>query len=281
MLEPVHLAFGMKDCSEMSVKNNVDDSNMLTYDKKRTLSTQESYGISPGEEIWLNQSGFEVPYTLYHTDKYMELAHQIVEVIVSPDTAIGFMHGIISVPVDLAYLTRAVFDTENNFKRQGETFRLLNAIKNGLANENNINKAINKILDCFYTYIPEKTRGKIYSRIGGSVAGRAITNSVISGRIATTIAGRSSLYIKFKGGIIGNILLLGGMTERAIYSSWGLNADCPEIYNLLYPDNLDLLYFLVEPLMEPFIESMKIRENEGQTAFNELMEIVVDEIKKE
>ncbi|VEA40971.1 Uncharacterised protein [Salmonella enterica subsp. enterica] len=33
--------------------------------------------------------------------------------------------------------------------------------------------------------------------------------------------------------------------------------------------------------MEPFIESMKIRENEGQTAFNELMEIVVDEIKKE
>ncbi|EAA1889172.1 hypothetical protein KG752_004345 [Salmonella enterica] len=113
------------------------------------------------------------------------------------------------------------------------------------------------------------------------MAGRAITNSVISGRIATTIAGRSSLYIKFKGGIIGNILLLGGMTERAIYSSWGLNADCPEIYNLLYPDNLDLLYFLVEPLMEPFIESMKIRENEGQTAFNELMEIVVDEIKKE
>ncbi|EAA7842716.1 hypothetical protein AYC90_22530 [Salmonella enterica] len=270
----------MKDCSEISVKNNEDDSNMPIYDKKRTLSTQGSYGVYAGEGIWLNPSDFEAPYTLYHTDKYMELAQQIVEVIISPDTAIGFMHGIISVPVDLAYLTRAVFDTENNFKRQGETFRLLNAIKSGLANENNINKAINKILDCFYTYIPEKTREKIYSRIGGSVTGRAITNSVISGRIATTIAGRSSLYIKCKGGLIGNILLLGGMTERAIYSSWELNTDCPEIYNLLYPDNLDLLYFLVEPLMAPFIESIKIREREGQTTFNELMEIVVNEIKR-
>ncbi|VEA40968.1 Uncharacterised protein [Salmonella enterica subsp. enterica] len=122
---------------------------------------------------------------------------------------------------DLVYLTRAVFDTENNFKRQGETFRLLNAIKNGLANENNINKAINKILDCFYTYIPEKTRGKIYSRIGGSVAGRAITNSVISGRIATTIAGRSSLYIKFKGGIIGNILLFGWNDRESHFTHHG------------------------------------------------------------
>lgn len=253
---------------------------MLTYGKKRTLSKQERNGIPIGEVIWLNQAGLEFPYTLYHTDKYIELAHQIVEVIVSPDTAIGLMHGVISVPVDLSYLARAVFDTENISRRQRETFRLLNAIKNGLANENNINKAINKILDCFYTYIPEKTRDKIYSRIGGSVTGRAITNSVISGRIATTIAGRSSLYIKFKGGVIGNILLLSGMIERAIYSSWELNTNCPEIYNLLYPDNLDLLYFLVEPLMEPFIKSIKIRESEGQTAFNELMEIVVNEIKE-
>lgn len=74
------------------------------------------------EEIWLNQSGFEVPYTLYHTDKYMELAHQIVEVIVSPDTAIGFMHGIISVPVDLVYLTRAVLTPKTTSRDKEKLF---------------------------------------------------------------------------------------------------------------------------------------------------------------
>ena len=103
-----------------------------------------------------------------------------------------------------------------------------------------------------------------------SVAGRTLTNSLIAGKIATTIAQRSSVLITIRGGLIGNTLLVGGMIERCLYTSDRLLKNNPEVYNALRHRNYDLLYFLVEPALNPFVEALNVRRTQGQPAFRSL-----------
>lgn len=118
----------------------------------------------------------------------------------------------------------------------------------------------------------------IYSKTMASVAGRTLTNSLIAGRLATTIAQRSSFLVAVRGGLIGNTLLIGGMTERCIYTSEKLQKSNPEVYNTLRVRNYDLLYFLPEPALNPFLEALNVKRTQGQSAFERIIEMVEKEV---
>lgn len=68
------------------------------------------------------------------------------------------------------------------------------------------------------------------------------------------------------------------MVERCIYTSERLQQYNPEIYNRLRTRDLDLLYFLVEPALNPFVDALKIRNTQGQVAFERLLSMVENEI---
>lgn len=78
--------------------------------------------------------------------------------------------------------------------------------------------------------------------------------------------------------MIGNALLIGGMTERCIYTSEKLLKNNPEVYNALRTRNYDLLYFLVEPALNPFVEALNVKRMQGQQAFEKIIEMVEKEI---
>ncbi|CNI92403.1 Uncharacterised protein [Yersinia intermedia] len=77
---------------------------------------------------------------------------------------------------------------------------------------------------------------------------------------------------------MGNILLVGGMTERCIRTSEQLSVEEPEVYNLLRIKDYDLLYFLFEPALKPFIDALSVRRTQGMPAFNEILELVEDKV---
>ncbi len=79
---------------------------------------------------------------------------------------------------------------------------------------------------------------------------------------------------------MGNILLMGGMAERSIYTSRALQQSNPEIYYALHRKNYNLLYFLVEPLLEPFVEALRVKRTQGQPEFDKILDMVEDELKK-
>lgn len=108
--------------------------------------------------------------------------------------------------------------------------------------------------------------------------GGAATNSVISSRIATSIAQSSSLFVKLRGGIIGNTLQIVGMIEWCLYTSERLHQVNSEIYYALRQRNFDLLYFILEPPLTPFIEALNVRRTQGQPAFERIIDIVSSEI---
>lgn len=175
---------------------------------------------------------------------YLEIARRIAKIIVSPETAIGFADGVLSVPTDIGYLAYGFIDTDSRYQRETEKIRMVTAIKNGILDNENFLQTIATVLAIFNKSVPEKKQNNIYGKVVASVAGRTVTNSVIAGKPATVIAQRSSLLISLHGGLIGNILLAGGMAERSIYTSERLRQSDPEVYYALRHRNFDLLYFL-------------------------------------
>ena len=211
-------------------------------------------------------------------DSYQEIARRIAKIILSPDSAIGVIDGVLSVPKDMGYLAFGFIDTDTRYQRETEKIRMLTAIKHGLLDHHNFIKTIETVLNNFNKFVPETRQNAIYSKIIASVAGRTITNSMIAGRIATAIAQRSSFLITLRGGIIGNSLLIGGMVERCIYTSQRLQQYNPDIYHALRYRNYDLLYFLVEPALNPFVEALKVKNTQGQPAFEKILSMVEKEI---
>lgn len=208
---------------------------------------------------------------------YDDIAKRIVNVLVSPDTAIGFMQGVSTVAKDMGYLVRGYMDTDYRYARETEKIRMAYAIKYGVLQNKNFAKTIEVVFNIFNKYIPLDKQNKIYSRTISSVAGRAVTNSIIAGKIATSISQNSSLLVKFRGGVVGNLLLVGGMAERSVYTSQRLKESNPEVYTALRHNNFDLIYFLVEPAVSPFVDALRIKNTQGQNAFNRII-ILVDEL---
>lgn len=209
---------------------------------------------------------------------YQEIARRIAKIILSPESALGFIDGVLSVPKDIGYLAFGFIDTDSRYQRETEKIRMLTAIKYGLLENHNFIKTIETVLDIFNKTVPEDKQNAIYGKTMASVAGSTITNSLIAGKLATIIAQRSSFLITLRGGLIGNTLLIGGMVERCIYTSERLQQYNPEIYNRLRTRDLDLLYFLVEPALNPFVDALKIRNTQGQVAFEKLLSMVENEI---
>lgn len=211
-------------------------------------------------------------------DKSAEVAQRIVDIIISPDSAIGLVHGIFSVPVDLGYLAYGLFDTDAYYAHETETIRMIEAIKRGILNHDRIIDAIQAILNDFNKYVLETEQNKIYSHAVFSVVGRAATNTFISGKLAVAIAQGSSFFVKVRGGIIGNILLVGGMKERCIRASEKLSVEVPELYAILRLSDYDLLYFLFEPALSPFVDALTVRRQQGSPAFEKILKLVDSKI---
>ncbi|CAE1147620.1 hypothetical protein ACWA06_20520 [Serratia rhizosphaerae] len=209
---------------------------------------------------------------------YKEIAKRIAKIIVSPETAIGFVHGVLSVPQDLGYLAYGYLNTESRYNRDTERIRLIKAVRFGILQNESFINTIETILKKFNQYVPKNKRDNIYAKIGSSIVGRTVTNSIISKKIATSIAQRSTLMIALRGGIVGNTLLAGGMAERSIYTSQRLQRTEPKIYNALRPKNYDFLYFIVEPALHPFVEALRVRRTQGEAAFNQILELVEKEV---
>lgn len=60
---------------------------------------------------------------------YLEIARRIAKIIVSPETAIGFADGVLSVPTDIGYLAYGFIDTDSRYQRETEKIRMFTAIK--------------------------------------------------------------------------------------------------------------------------------------------------------
>lgn len=212
--------------------------------------------------------------------RYREIAQRIVKILISPDAAFGFWNGVLSVPKDIGYLAYGFLDTDSRYIRETERIRMATAIRYGILKNHHFIKTIELVFEAFNQYVPEEKQNTIYSKTLLSMAGRGTTNTLISGRIAQTIAQRTGFLVGVRGSIIGNALLAAGMAERSIYTSQRLQTYAPEVYKALRSHNYDLLYFFLEPALQPFVEALHVKWTNGTPAFNQILDAVDNELKQ-
>jgi hypothetical protein len=202
-----------------------------------------------------------------------DIANRIAGIILSPETVVGLVHGAASVPLDLGYMAYGIFDTDSRFQRQTEQIRMSEAIKNDLLNYEHITNAVELIFEAFNKYLSESQQDKIYRGVISSIVGRLTTN-MLATKIATSVIERVSFISSTKGGLFSLIFLIDGMMQRSIRTSEALSISNPEVYAILRVHNYDLLYFLIEPAVQPFVDAIHVRVTQGQSAFNNILKLL-------
>ena len=210
-----------------------------------------------------------------------KIADRISNIFLSPDTIAGLINGALTVPLDLAYLARGFFDTDNRFAYQTQRIRMAQAIHNDILNYDHIINAVELIFEKFNKYLTIHQQDAVYRAVVSSIAGR-----FLAAKITSTIAGAVLARLSFvsaksgarASGQIAMLLLIGGMSERSIRTSENLANEAPEVYEILRPHDYDLIYFLIEPAVKPFVDAIHIAVTRGQPEFKKIINMVGEKL---
>lgn len=209
------------------------------------------------------------------------IASRISNIILSPETIKGLVNGALTVPLDMGYLARGFFDTDNRFAYQTQRIRMAHAIRNDILNYDHIINAVDLIFQQFNKYLTVSQQDNVYRSVISSIAGRFAAT-----KIASNIAGAVLARLSFIGaktgskvaGQIAMILMIGGMSERSIRTSERLAIEASEVYAMLRPHDYDLTYFLIEPAVKPFVEAIHVATTQGQPAFDKIISAIGDKL---
>lgn len=174
---------------------------------------------------------------------------------------------------DVGYLTYEYFDSDNRGRNKNETIRLIKTLKKGSFRVR-ITDIVKIVASEFTSYIPEKILELVPGKLG-KMTGDIFINKVLMQDMTSLLANKLLNRIGVNA-IFSTALLLGGARARAIYASQRLFNESPKIYYRLKDSgDLDLLYYIVEDHLEPFIEAISIaKKNPGE--FENIVLTVVD-----
>lgn len=174
----------------------------------------------------------------------------------------GFMgamaKGFISFPVSLGYLGFDFIDTDNRAQNQEDKYRFATLIKVVTINDGLVNNLVNPFFDEFVSKIDlDRVIDKL-KKTAGNMAGKFAFSELTGVNLGAVIAsGGVSAF--FSGTLFGIVLVLGAEVSRAIYTSRELRDRNPLIYYTLRDaGDLDLLYFLVKDIVQPFEKACEV-----------------------
>ena len=176
--------------------------------------------------------------------------------------------GLASIP-ECVYLSavrtwesQGLIDRQTRSRNEYETERFFRAFKALASSEAPIRQLITVVITDFYSKLDENGKKAINDKMGysdakmGSRTGaqfyltKIIADKIIA-RVATTKLGgyllRGSTTLAF------NAIMIQGIIEEAARASRRLGAKYPSTYMKVSPMNLDMVYFLVEKPLEPYL----------------------------
>jgi len=180
----------------------------------------------------------------------------------------GILEGIESLPKGIGYSVRRTWQgaglAGGEFKRRNEleTERFIRVIRAGYGLEAPLRELITIIIRDCYQRMNAQTQtalGQKLSLAEGYATGRMGTQFILVQQITHHILkkaiGSTLFKWAFKGITVAglNIILLQGIIEQAAVASRRLREKYPSTYHKLTPRNLDMLYFLTEEYLEPFV----------------------------
>lgn len=179
--------------------------------------------------------------------------------------------GFISFPVSFYYLGYDYIDTDHRRENFDDKMRMARLFKSGSVNKELIANVISEFISQFISRIDiEKTIQSI-KNISGTISGKVAFSQVTGVSLGYAIT-ESAVSAFFSGSVVGAIIYIGAEASRAIYTSRYLRERNPELYEKLKKKgDLDLIYFLVEDIVQPFEKACAIGDQSSEE-FNKICE---------
>lgn len=177
--------------------------------------------------------------------------------------------GMLSFPVSMYYLGYDFMDTTNCHSNFDDRVRMANMLKRGISVHQEAQKIVNAVIREFMSKVNMDSIQGIAQNFTGVMAGKFIFAELTGVKLGAAVSTR--IMTSFAAGVvIGSALTIGAETSRAIYTARKLENQNPALYyRLKSMGDLDLLYFLVEDKLKPFLDACSVADV-NKHEFNEV-----------
>ncbi|MCA6221996.1 hypothetical protein [Photorhabdus antumapuensis] len=215
-------------------------------------------------------------------DGSKEIAEKMVSTIGDGDSGwlTGFAEGVLDIPVDFYYLGYDYLDTDHRWDNENDKYRFIGLIKSDAITLNNLNRIIQVVFEEYLSKLSEEQKKRLVStKLGKLFGGIAAKYVIFNGQLGAFFG--TKWFMKFGGSLtFTTVLGLGASVSRAIYTSRELAQTNPTLYMQLKREgNLDLLYFLVENKMKPYVKALELYDRD-RGLFNEIFDEFTEGLDK-
>lgn len=177
--------------------------------------------------------------------------------------------GMLSFPVSMYYLGYDFMDTTHRHSNFDDRVRMANMLKRGISVHQEAQKIVNAVIREFMSKVNMDSIQGIAQNFTGVMAGKFIFAELTGVKLGAAVSTR--IMTSFAAGVvIGSALTIGAETSRAIYTARKLENQNPALYHRLKSmGDLDLLYFLVEDKLKPFLDACSVADV-NKHEFNEV-----------
>ncbi|EKS6734074.1 hypothetical protein OR233_002495 [Enterobacter asburiae] len=177
--------------------------------------------------------------------------------------------GMLSFPVSMYYLGYDFMDTTHRHSNFDDRVRMANMLKRGISVHQEAQKIVNAVIREFMSKVNMDCIQGIAQNFTGVMAGKFIFAELTGVKLGAAVSTR--IMTSFAAGVvIGSALTIGAETSRAIYTARKLENQNPALYyRLKSMGDLDLLYFLVEDKLKPFLDACSVADV-NKHEFNEV-----------
>ncbi|RAY83814.1 hypothetical protein DP190_12200 [Enterobacter cloacae] len=146
---------------------------------------------------------------------------------------------------------------------------MANMLKRGISVNQEAQKIVNAVIREFMSKVNIDNIQGIAQNFTGVMAGKFIFAELTGVKLGAAVSSR--IMTSFAAGVvIGSALTIGAETSRAIYTARKLENQNPVLYyRLKSMGDLDLLYFLVEEKLKPFLDACSVADV-NKHEFNEV-----------
>ncbi|MGQ8774589.1 hypothetical protein ACUTQ5_09205 [Serratia sp. NA_112.1] len=157
-------------------------------------------------------------------------------------------------------------------------------IKSLGSNEEPLRKLITIVMTDFYKKLSDEGRSSVNNKLlygGGRLVGRTggqFTVAYMAGNMILRKATSTLVYknfVRFGASVALNMVMLQGLIEEAGRASRRMKSKYPMLYYKVESQRLDMVYFLVENYLEPYIKYINSTPAQCKRIDNELNKIVI------
>lgn len=174
-------------------------------------------------------------------------------------------------------------------RNQRETERFIRLVKSLGDKEEPLRRLIELVMVEFYQKMNDSGRAAINSKINygvGHFAGKTAAQFALAytaGSIMLRHVTSAPVYrefVRFGVSVPLNVLMWQGLIEEAAEASRRLRRDYPQTYYKVSIQDLDMIYFLVEGQLEPYIKFINSHPAMCRTIENELCKILPGKVRQ-